>query len=55
MRFENEAKAFHERVMAGYREIAGRERERVVTVDGNRPVSEIQKEVESIFFDRTDL
>ncbi len=52
MRFENEARAFHKRVMAGYKEIAGKDKERVVTIDGNRPVEEIQRKIETIFFDR---
>ena len=55
MRFENEAKAFHERVMKGYREIARKENERVVTVDGNRPVEDIRREIEALFFDRVKL
>jgi len=47
-RLEKEDIEFHERVRAGYLEIAGisDNRERVVVVPGNRPAPEIQEEIQ---------
>ena len=44
-RLEQEGEALQERVDAAYRELAGRFRDRYVTVDAARPADEIAKEV----------
>jgi len=44
-RFEREALDFHERVRAGYLDIARREPDRFVIIDADRDVGEIQKDV----------
>ena len=47
-RFESENMAYFERVRAGYLERAAAEPRRVRVVDGRRPLSEVEKEVEDI-------
>ena len=47
-RFESETSAYFERVRAGYLERAAAEPHRIRVVDGRRPLSEVEKEVEDI-------
>jgi dTMP kinase len=47
-RFESENSAYFERVRAGYLERAAAEPRRIRVVDGRRPLSEVEKEVEDI-------
>jgi dTMP kinase len=47
-RFESENSAYFERVRAGYLERAAAEPRRIRVVDGRRPPSEVEKEVEDI-------
>jgi dTMP kinase len=47
-RFEAEERAFYERVFAKYREIAAREASRVVSIEDDAPVEQIQQRIQSI-------
>lgn len=47
-RFEQERADFHERVRAAYLERAAAAAQRMHVIDANRPVAEIQKEVEEV-------
>ncbi|MPN57848.1 Thymidylate kinase [bioreactor metagenome] len=47
-RFEEEDLAFHRRVRAAFQAIAGREPERVKTVDADRPAELIHEEIRTI-------
>ena len=55
MRFESEDLSFHERVRAGYLEVAGKEPQRVIIIDGNRPVEEVHDNIVSIFLNRVRI
>ncbi|HEV8525465.1 MAG TPA: dTMP kinase [Terriglobales bacterium] len=44
-RFEKESRAFFERVMGAYQDIARREPQRVFTVDARRPIAVVHKEI----------
>jgi dTMP kinase len=44
-RMEQQTAEFYERVRDGYRELANRERERIVLIDGSRDADEIEKEI----------
>ena len=44
-RLEREAQDFHERVVAGYRELAGRFPERIVVLDATQPAESLAEEV----------
>jgi dTMP kinase len=50
--FEAESTAFHERVRAGFLEIARLEPQRVVVLDSQRAIEEIQREIQSIVLSR---
>jgi dTMP kinase len=47
-RFEREDAAFYRRVYDKYREIAARDTQRVVIVDGDRPIETIHREINSL-------
>ncbi len=47
-RFEREDQEFHRRVYDKYREIAAREPNRVVLIDGDRPIDTIQREITAL-------
>jgi len=51
-RLDREALAFHQRVRAGYLELAGMEPERWVVLDATRPLEEIQQEIQSLVEER---
>ena len=53
-RFEREDADFHERVRAGYRELAVRFRQRYVTVDASRPPEVLRADVLAIITERLD-
>jgi dTMP kinase len=44
-RFEQESRAFHQRVLEAYEAIASREPQRVVKIEAQHPVAEVQKEI----------
>lgn len=50
--FEAESTAFHERVRAGFLEVARLEPQRVVVLDSQRPIEEIQREIQSLVLTR---
>lgn len=50
--FEAESTAFHERVRAGFLEIARLEPQRVVVLDSQRAIEEIQQEIQSMVLSR---
>jgi dTMP kinase len=50
-RFEEETLGFHERVRAGYLELAGREPERYKIIDASRPIDEVQADMRKILAD----
>jgi len=52
MRFEKEELSFHYRVMKGYKAICAGERKRVVTVDGNRAIDDVHRDIVEIFKSR---
>ena len=56
-RFESEARAFHERVRAGYRELAAAEPRRFVVIDADRPedavAADIRHDVEALLLAST--
>lgn len=54
-RIEREHRSFHERVRAGYRELAARFSERFVVVDASRPVDEVARDVWQTVVDRLPL
>lgn len=54
-RFEREDPAFHERVMAGYREMADREPDRWAVVDATRPTDDVAAEIARLAADRLDI
>jgi len=54
-RLDREAVAFHRRVRAGYLELAGREPERWVVLDGARSVEEVQQEIRVVVKERLEL
>jgi dTMP kinase len=47
-RFEAEERAFYERVFAKYREIAARDRSRVVAIEDDAPADRIEQRIQSI-------
>lgn len=51
-RMESSGKSFYEKVLHGYRNIAAAEPQRVVIINGMRPVDEIQQEIRSIIQQR---
>jgi len=51
-RMEQQPAEFYERVREGYRELAARERERIVLIDGARDADEIETEIWSMLSDR---
>ncbi|MBN2053524.1 dTMP kinase [bacterium] len=51
-RFEREEMAFHNRVHQGYRELADRDPDRFVVVDGAQPIGVIQDRLREIFSTR---
>lgn len=51
-RFEGEERAFHERVLAKYREIAAREPGRVAVIDGDAPAAAVERRIQTIVRDR---
>jgi dTMP kinase len=50
--FEAESSAFHERVRAGFLEVARLEPQRVVVLDSQRAIGEIQQEIQSMVLSR---
>ncbi len=50
-RFEQETLAFHERVRAGYLELARREPQRIRVVDAEQPETRVRQEIEHIVSD----
>lgn len=48
MRFEKESLSFHYRVMDGYKKICAKEPERLITVDGNRNIDDVQRDIVEI-------
>lgn len=51
-RLDQEAMAFHRRVRAGYLDLASRESERWVVIDGARSVDEVQQEIRAVVKER---
>jgi dTMP kinase len=49
---EQEPPDFYERVRQAYRKLAGREKHRVVLVDGTRPQDEIEKNIWEVIASR---
>ncbi len=47
-RIERKARVFHERVRAGYRKLAARERNRFVVLDATQPPEDIQRRIRQI-------
>jgi len=54
-RFEEEAISFHEKVRAGYLELAGLEPERFEIIDANRPLDEVQADIRKVLSTVLDL
>lgn len=51
-RFENESRAFYERVLAGYMAIAKRDPQRVAQVEATEPIAKVQKKIVKIVEER---
>jgi len=54
-RFEQESRAFHNRVLQAYLSIAAREPERVVRVEAKDPIAAVQKKIAAIVGERLAL
>lgn len=54
MRFEKEALTFHQKVLAGYMEIAKAEQHRIVIINGNRRVEEVHGEILKTFLNKAN-
>lgn len=54
-RFEQESRAFHNRVLQAYLAIAAREPERVVQVEAKEPIATVQKKITKIVEERLAL
>lgn len=54
-RFEQESRAFHNRVLQSYLKIAAREPERVVRVEAKEPIATVQKKILAIVQERLAL
>ena len=50
-RFEEEALSFHEKVRAGYLELAGMEPERFKIIDASRQIDEVQADIRKVLVD----
>ncbi len=53
-RFETEALAFHERVRAGYLEIAARQKDRMFIIDASQDATEVWEQIQKVFTDRIE-